>query len=963
MKIPTKFVDLLQKDDSLHSSVLSVLATVTWWFEDNKLPFFPEYTDHGPRHVQEVLETAQALISKDSWSVLTTEDAATLIVAILLHDCAMHLTEDGFIHLITSEHRTLEGFGDRPWGQLWRDFIAEAKRFDDRKLKSLFDDTEPVKVPPLDPLQMTKRDHLLIGEFLRRHHPRLAHEIALTGIPGSKQRVFLGTLPDHIAKLAGIIARSHGIPLRTAVDHLNARSKWGARRMTGVHVTYLMTLVRVADYLQIHSKRAPSELLEVRSLRSPVSRGEWSTHKAVRDIHQETDDPEAIWVETDPTDVQTYLKLKALLTDIQREVDDCWAVLGEVYAPNEELRRLGLTIRRIKSNLDDTEIFARSVPFVPYPAALETSGAELLKLLISPLYGNNPEIGIRELLQNAVDACRELEDFLSQRPGGPTPDLPTQTADVVITVERKADGTKWVHISDCGIGMSINTILNYYLKAGASFRNSDAWKTQHEDEQGKPRVLRSGRFGIGVLAGFLLGDEIRVSTRHVTTRSDEGVIFTCRLENDVIEMNRLERPVGTTISIQLKDTAYSSLVDSKQNRWEHESDYAKWDWYCLETPSVARVLLPKGDQLKQRFVIPSEASSLPPTWRRLPFPDYDDIHWSYIANAPQLVCNGIIIEARGFLQNKLGQFGAPVLSIFDSRGTLPLNLQRTSLTVEELGFEKALKWEVHRDFLAYLLVNAPNKAPTANGALESYRRLSYPGLNSSLWYWCAPEGLSLLSPWHFKQLGVSRLIYVMLDEAPHLKRMTRKGARCCVVPVPVNSRRSENTIATLMGISRYDRERSYFDRNDNVQPTGTRIIGRRYEIEQLRGKLSERSNRSYDEDDWSSRDETKEYESLGRFVDESLTKTWAILCDSPEHLKEDAELLSPFELPEKDLASLLVSYIDVKNPGTDDSITSAWKRIIGSAYIPYSISSRKRLLSKAYKELGPYIKCWMEMKT
>jgi HSP90 family molecular chaperone len=41
-----------------------------------------------------------------------------------------------------------------------------------------------------------------------------------------------------------------------------------------------------------------------------------------------------------------------------------------------------------------------------------------MELLIKPLYGNNPSIGIRELLQNAVDATKErmnLERILFQK--------------------------------------------------------------------------------------------------------------------------------------------------------------------------------------------------------------------------------------------------------------------------------------------------------------------------------------------------------------------------------------------------------------------------------------------------------------------------------------------------------------------------------------------------------------------
>lgn len=180
MKIPTRLSSLLETNDSLNGAVLQTNGSFRPWFEDNKLAFFPEYTDHGPKHIQEVFETTESLISESSWPLLRSEDVATLILGIILHDCAMHLSEDGFIELINDKSRPLdEGFRDKPWPQLWDEFMAEARRFDERKLKALFDDVEPIQTPSLDPLAMTKRDRLLIGEFLRRHHPRLAHEIAL----------------------------------------------------------------------------------------------------------------------------------------------------------------------------------------------------------------------------------------------------------------------------------------------------------------------------------------------------------------------------------------------------------------------------------------------------------------------------------------------------------------------------------------------------------------------------------------------------------------------------------------------------------------------------------------------------------------------------------------------------------------------------------------------------------------
>ncbi len=58
--------------------------------------------------------------------------------------------------------------------------------------------------------------------------------------------------------------------------------------------------------------------------------------------------------------------------------------------------------------------------------------------------------------------------------------------------------------------MSEHVIREYFLKADASFRTSDAWHKAHdqqadEPDPGKPRIIRTGRFGIGALAMFLFG--------------------------------------------------------------------------------------------------------------------------------------------------------------------------------------------------------------------------------------------------------------------------------------------------------------------------------------------------------------------------------------------------------------------------------------------------------------------------
>ena len=216
MQIPKRLAYVLERDQPLDGAVTLSISQFEPWIKNAYLPFFPEYTKHDIEHIEGVLRTAAGLIRDDSWASITAPDAAVLILAILLHDCAMHLSEDGVFSLLAPDRcdKKVAGMDDKPWNILWEDFYGEASRFDGRKLTRLFGDAQPVRRPPTDPNQLTKRDRLLIGEFLRRHHPRLAHEIALFGVPakGNNPLTLQGFLPglEHIPQLAGLVARSHG---------------------------------------------------------------------------------------------------------------------------------------------------------------------------------------------------------------------------------------------------------------------------------------------------------------------------------------------------------------------------------------------------------------------------------------------------------------------------------------------------------------------------------------------------------------------------------------------------------------------------------------------------------------------------------------------------------------------------------------------------------------------------------
>lgn len=220
IQLPDFFTETLAKSPTLAAAVQNTFHAFEPWFANSGMPFFAGYTDHGPQHINDVLQAAASLISDSSRPLISAPDILIMSGAIVLHDCAHHLTPDGFRALIEKPARPLiAGLGDLPWSQLWNDFLSEASRFGEEKLNAIFGNAEPCRTDLLDLRNLTQRDCLLIGEFLRRHHARLAHEIAIAGVPGpGKDPLRLMGFDDDLADIAGLIARSHGMPLRATFE-------------------------------------------------------------------------------------------------------------------------------------------------------------------------------------------------------------------------------------------------------------------------------------------------------------------------------------------------------------------------------------------------------------------------------------------------------------------------------------------------------------------------------------------------------------------------------------------------------------------------------------------------------------------------------------------------------------------------------------------------------------------------
>lgn len=688
VQVPKKLKAILDKNETLSLQVRGIVRPFSEILKANELYFFPEYTDHGIKHIENTLQYAENLIAEDTFNYLTPEEVGVLLLSVVLHDIGMHTNVAMFKNMIEGKYDDLVGLfpNGRTWKELWASYLYDCQYWGEEKKNNVFgsQDYKNIQKPDLDDLQkLNEYDKKLIGEFLRIHHCRIAHEVSIKGYLGSDNKPFvrdgIDLDPDYI-RIAGIVARSHGMDVRDTFEYLEGLS--GDRYTPfGIHAVYLMVLLRLADYLQIDSSRTSKTMLSINAPRSSYSLQEHKTHLSIKNVEFTNPDIEKIVIQAHPEDAHTYVKIEWLAEDIQKEFDHSWAILGEVYKEyNYKLR-----YRRITTNIRN-EKYKSKLNYVPQQFGFRYNN-DLFKLLIAPLYGDNPSYGVRELVQNAVDACRLCIE-----------ELPSGDAHVKVVVDSK---NMLFTIIDKGKGMNLQEIENYFLTIGSSYNENIDWKKIRDDEH----IYRTGRFGIGVLAAFLLGSEIRVVTKKRDGK-EGGYRFKASLNDKFIQIEKEPNAeYGTRIEINCNEACIESL--RKNSGW--------YRWYIDETPKVEYFFdgickTPEFDLKGYKELKHSSNKFGNVYWKPTIFTD----NWitdNVFFDGKSLYCNGFRIcehskkyrfSLNGF--DKFMPLCIPSLQITDVFNQLPLNLQRNEIAANvKYDFEPELAKEMFIDMLCQLM--------------------------------------------------------------------------------------------------------------------------------------------------------------------------------------------------------------------------------------------------------------------
>ena len=150
------------------------------------------------------------------------------------------------------------------------------------------------------------------------------------------------------------------------------------------------------------------------------------------------------------------------------------------------------------------------------------------------IYGDR-KYGLRELIQNSIDACKTMEESATKMEK-----FRYQNYQPYISVILDKDRKK-VMVMDNGSGMSIDILKKYFLNVGVSYYASDDYRLQ--DREYSP----IGHYGIGFLACFMLSDKVEVNTVYYNEQKMNRISFERNSEYICLTYEDTVRQQGTEI--------------------------------------------------------------------------------------------------------------------------------------------------------------------------------------------------------------------------------------------------------------------------------------------------------------------------------------------------------------------------------------------------------------------------------
>lgn len=446
---------------------------------------YPSLTVHGITHLDALWEVADIIAGPDY--PLTPAEAFVLGGAFLVHDLGNGLAAypGGESELRSSK--------------AWKDALAARLR------------RETGRAPKASELEKPSPElaQLATEDALRVLHAKQAEKLVQISWKGPRGTpLYLiddPSMRSHFGKLIGEISYSHWWDI-SEVAHRFARHELGPAsfmpREWTVDALRVACLLRSSDAAHIDERRAPLFLMALRDPQG-VSRDHWTFQRKLSKLHLPSGKDRLVYTSGEAftrDEAESFWLCFDTLNMINRELRNVDAVLTEH-------QRHRLSARGV-ADADDARWLAdhsvRTEGWTPIDARIHVSDLPSLvtRLGGAQLYGDEPTVPLRELLQNAADAIRARRALMGK---------PDSWGRITLRKGEDADGY-WIEIEDTGLGMSERVLSQHLLDFGRSYWSTEDMRREHPGLAAST-FQPTGRFGIGFFSVFMWGDRLRVTSR------------------------------------------------------------------------------------------------------------------------------------------------------------------------------------------------------------------------------------------------------------------------------------------------------------------------------------------------------------------------------------------------------------------------------------------------------------------
>lgn len=363
-----------------------------------------------------------------------------------------------------------------------------------------------------------------IKEIIRRTHAARIHEFISYNFGGlSIENILLLDDNYSYADDVAIICQAHG-------EEHNFLESLRTERTKGVYTynpRYIAALLRIADYLDLDKQRTPMLWFSIMEI-SGYSKEEWEKHFIIHNgskLKDYIDGKLQIYFDGKSANAKIHRKYLRYIDDLKLELENTDELLNTKTTP-EKYRF------NICTKIDDR---VQTEGFTYSDLRLTLDYSAITNLLMGRNIYGDCRLGLRELIQNAIDSCELMKEI-----GQTNKDVVIVEPSITVSYSQKEG---YVKIRDTGIGMSLDIVKKHFLNVGKSYYKSNDFLFKNQAY--KP----IGQYGIGFLACFLLSDCVTVKTKHYSNHEINQIELEKDSEYVVTTSQETPNFLGTEIKL------------------------------------------------------------------------------------------------------------------------------------------------------------------------------------------------------------------------------------------------------------------------------------------------------------------------------------------------------------------------------------------------------------------------------